>query len=50
MGLKENNESAAKFVHLVSALMGLDRTTAAYAHAIDRYRFYAYGHASLLLP
>jgi len=36
---------------LVSALMGLDRMQAAYAHAIDHgYRFYSYGDASLLLP
>ena len=36
---------------LVSALMGLDRMQAAYAHAIQaRYRFYSYGDASLLLP
>ncbi|MDG2535012.1 tRNA preQ1(34) S-adenosylmethionine ribosyltransferase-isomerase QueA [Sphingomonas sp. HITSZ_GF] len=36
---------------LVSALIGLDRMQAAYAHAIaDRYRFYSYGDASLLLP
>lgn len=36
---------------LVSALMGLDRMQAAYAHAIEReYRFYSYGDASLLLP
>jgi S-adenosylmethionine:tRNA ribosyltransferase-isomerase len=36
---------------LVSALMGLDVMKAAYAHAIDqRYRFYSYGDASLLLP
>ena len=36
---------------LVSALMGLDRMQAAYAHAIAReYRFYSYGDASLLLP
>ena len=36
---------------LVSALMGLDRMQAAYAHAIDSgYRFYSYGDASLLLP
>jgi S-adenosylmethionine:tRNA ribosyltransferase-isomerase len=36
---------------LVSALMGLDRMQAAYAHAIDKdYRFYSYGDASLLLP
>lgn len=36
---------------LVSALMGLDKMKAAYAHAIeDGYRFYSYGDASLLLP
>ncbi|MBY8821007.1 tRNA preQ1(34) S-adenosylmethionine ribosyltransferase-isomerase QueA [Sphingomonas colocasiae] len=36
---------------LVSALMGLDRMQAAYAHAIGSgYRFYSYGDASLLLP
>jgi len=36
---------------LVSALMGIDRMKAAYAHAIkDGYRFYSYGDASLLLP
>jgi S-adenosylmethionine:tRNA ribosyltransferase-isomerase len=36
---------------LISALMGLDRMQAAYAHAIDNgYRFYSYGDASLLLP
>ena len=36
---------------LVSALMGLDRMKAAYAHAVQaRYRFYSYGDASLLLP
>jgi S-adenosylmethionine:tRNA ribosyltransferase-isomerase len=36
---------------LVSALMGLDRMKAAYAHAIaSDYRFYSYGDASLLLP
>ena len=36
---------------LVSALMGLDRMQAIYAHAIeDGYRFYSYGDASLLLP
>ena len=36
---------------LVSALMGLDTMRAAYAHAIrERYRFYSYGDASLLLP
>jgi S-adenosylmethionine:tRNA ribosyltransferase-isomerase len=36
---------------LVSALMGLERMQAAYAHAIRReYRFYSYGDASLLLP
>ncbi|PZU48564.1 MAG: tRNA preQ1(34) S-adenosylmethionine ribosyltransferase-isomerase QueA [Sphingomonas sp.] len=36
---------------LVSALMGLERMQAAYAHAIDHdYRFYSYGDSSLLLP
>jgi S-adenosylmethionine:tRNA ribosyltransferase-isomerase len=36
---------------LVSALMGLETMQAAYAHAIrERYRFYSYGDASLLLP
>lgn len=36
---------------LVSALMGLGRMKAAYAHAIAQgYRFYSYGDASLLLP
>lgn len=36
---------------LVSALMGLDRMQAVYAHAIaNEYRFYSYGDASLLLP
>ncbi len=36
---------------LVSALMGLDRMQAAYAHAIETgYRFYSYGDSSLLLP
>ena len=36
---------------LVSALMGLDKMQAAYAHAIAHdYRFYSYGDASLLLP
>ncbi len=36
---------------LVSALMGVDRMKAAYAHAIEnRYRFYSYGDSSLLLP
>ena len=36
---------------LVSALMGLDRMQAAYAHAIKAgYRFYSYGDSSLLLP
>ena len=36
---------------LVSALMGLERMQAAYAHAIEAgYRFYCYGDASLLLP
>lgn len=36
---------------LVSALMGLQRMQAAYAHAIaHEYRFYSYGDSSLLLP
>jgi S-adenosylmethionine:tRNA ribosyltransferase-isomerase len=36
---------------LVSALMGLERMQAAYAHAIaQEYRFYSYGDVSLLLP
>ena len=36
---------------LVSALMGLDRMQAAYAHAIaEEYRFYSYGDSSLLIP
>ncbi|WNO53208.1 tRNA preQ1(34) S-adenosylmethionine ribosyltransferase-isomerase QueA [Stakelama saccharophila] len=36
---------------LVSALMGLERMQAVYAHAIaGDYRFYSYGDASLLLP
>ena len=36
---------------LVSALMGLETMKAAYAYAIaERYRFYSYGDASLLLP
>jgi S-adenosylmethionine:tRNA ribosyltransferase-isomerase len=36
---------------LVSALMGIDRMQAAYAHAVaSGYRFYSYGDASLLLP
>ena len=36
---------------LVSALMGLERMQAVYAHAIAAdYRFYSYGDASLLLP
>jgi S-adenosylmethionine:tRNA ribosyltransferase-isomerase len=36
---------------LVSALMGLDRMHAAYAHAIaHEFRFYSYGDASLLIP
>ena len=34
-----------------SALMGLERMQAAYAHAIaNGYRFYSYGDSSLLLP
>ncbi|MEO1676756.1 MAG: tRNA preQ1(34) S-adenosylmethionine ribosyltransferase-isomerase QueA [Pseudomonadota bacterium] len=36
---------------LVSALMGRERTLDLYAHAIrERYRFFSYGDASLLLP
>ncbi|AZI37604.1 S-adenosylmethionine--tRNA ribosyltransferase-isomerase [Caenibius tardaugens NBRC 16725] len=36
---------------LVSALMGMERMQAAYAHAIaEHYRFYSYGDGSLLLP
>ena len=36
---------------LVSALMGLDVMKRAYAHAIEqKYRFYSYGDASLLIP
>jgi S-adenosylmethionine:tRNA ribosyltransferase-isomerase len=36
---------------LVSALMGLERMQAAYAHGIESgYRFYSYGDSSLLLP
>jgi S-adenosylmethionine:tRNA ribosyltransferase-isomerase len=36
---------------LVSALMGRDRMLSAYDHAVrERYRFFSYGDASLLLP
>ncbi|RBI83219.1 tRNA preQ1(34) S-adenosylmethionine ribosyltransferase-isomerase QueA [Rhodosalinus halophilus] len=36
---------------LVAALMGLDRVRRIYAHAItERYRFFSYGDASLLVP
>lgn len=36
---------------LVSALMGVERMQALYAHAIARrYRFYSYGDSSLLIP
>ena len=36
---------------LVAALMGTKRSQDLYAHAISqRYRFYSYGDASLLLP
>ncbi len=36
---------------LVSALMGIERVRAVYAHAVAReYRFFSYGDASLLLP
>lgn len=43
--------SSQNLFMLVSALMGLDRMQAAYAHAIAHgYRFYSYGDGSLLLP
>jgi S-adenosylmethionine:tRNA ribosyltransferase-isomerase len=36
---------------LVSALMGIERMQAVYAHAIkEGYRFYSYGDSSILLP
>jgi S-adenosylmethionine:tRNA ribosyltransferase-isomerase len=36
---------------LVSALMGRERVMEIYAHAIaNRYRFFSYGDASLLIP
>lgn len=36
---------------LVSALMGMERVREIYAHAVaERYRFFSYGDASLLLP
>lgn len=36
---------------LVSALMGMERVRAIYAHAIaERYRFFSYGDASVLFP
>ena len=36
---------------LVSALMGRDRIMRVYAHAVrERYRFFSYGDASLLVP
>jgi len=36
---------------LVSALMGVERIREIYAHAIaNRYRFFSYGDASLLIP
>ncbi|SET83988.1 tRNA preQ1(34) S-adenosylmethionine ribosyltransferase-isomerase QueA [Oceanicella actignis] len=36
---------------LVSALMGVERIRRIYAHAVaERYRFYSYGDASLLIP
>jgi S-adenosylmethionine:tRNA ribosyltransferase-isomerase len=36
---------------LVSAMMGLDAMKRAYAHAVkERYRFFSYGDACLLLP
>ena len=42
---------SAFVVIAVSALMGLERMQAAYAHAIaSDYRFYSYGDACLLEP
>jgi S-adenosylmethionine:tRNA ribosyltransferase-isomerase len=36
---------------LVSAMMGLNVMKRAYAHAVrERYRFFSYGDACLLLP
>ena len=36
---------------MAEALAGFDRIKAAYAHAVaQRYRFFSYGDASLLLP
>ena len=36
---------------LVSAMMGLEVMKRAYAHAVEeRYRFFSYGDACLLLP
>jgi len=36
---------------LVSALMGIEKMQVAYRYAIEEgYRFYSYGHSSLLLP
>lgn len=36
---------------LVSALMGMERMRGVYAHAVaEKYRFFSYGDASLLLP
>ena len=36
---------------LVSALMGMERVRAIYAHAVgEQYRFFSYGDASLLVP
>jgi S-adenosylmethionine:tRNA ribosyltransferase-isomerase len=36
---------------LVAAFAGLERMKRAYAHAIsERYRFFSYGDACLLLP
>ncbi|WP_346775579.1 S-adenosylmethionine:tRNA ribosyltransferase-isomerase [Sphingomonas sp. G-3-2-10] len=47
----QNPASTQNLFMLVSALMGLERMQAAYAHAIaQEYRFYSYGDASLLLP
>ena len=49
--LSEKASLIPELLMLVSALMGLERMQAAYAHAIaNEYRFYSYGDASLLLP
>ena len=49
--LKAFPKGSLSLFMLVSALMGLEVMQGAYAHAIEeRYRFYSYGDASLLLP